>query len=220
MIKAIHQKIESAGEIKTLCGISSVKINITEDIYSVTCIKCLQKRHPCFSFKYELNKEDKRYKYTIKCGEKLVGSVVFVPGASGFTPFILDLKIVPEFQGVGWGKFLVKQLQLINGPPIQLKSEPFGNNEGIISQKDLKAFYEMLGFVELQGSNHQMIWYPNSNIGDSHVVCVRIKPRSFKAYVQEHPEIHGEGVTYYEAVGVLVSKHKSFFKISLVDVWS
>ena len=238
MQKATHQLIES-DSLKTLCGRNRSGLNLCFGDKVLTCISCLEKAQPGYYFRYTWNEGDRKYTYTIKAkygimnlqynstvSEKkapVIAKVDFIPSNGTFPAFIQELYVDPYFRKNGWATFLIQQLQALNGPPIQLKSEPYQapeDKKNGLNQSDLTAFYKKMGFVELPGGRNQMIWYPKSMLENYQIVCVKKRKQAlFESYVNGFTMISGSGTSHDEALGNLINEHRDFFKISVVDVW-
>jgi len=216
----MSQKVHySSNNLSSLCKCKG-NISVSNAIYKVTCRKCLLKIFP-YTFVYSFDKDKEVYNLNVLDTDKTIGTVTVVPSRGGFATFLMELWIDPKYRRKGLATIIVRYIQCLEKPPIQLKAESYIAKEGEekdsnFTQEQLENFYKRLDFVPIANSNKQMIWYPNEIEKKQHTIYVENRTTHFIAFLKDQVSLNEKAPIYNEALGGLVKKYSKLLNIQIV----
>jgi len=219
----MNQKIHYAKTLVPLCKCRGKNVCVSDVLFKVNCPKCLLKIFP-YSFVYQFQKEREINVLTVLSEKKeMIGTLNIISSRGGFTTFLTELWVDPKYRRKGLATVMIRYVQSMEKPPIQLKSESFIVNENEkrdldFTQEKLDNFYKRLDFVSIVNSTNQMIWYPDEMQKDQHIIYVENRVSHYIAFMKNQISIKGKGRTYNEALGDLVQRYGKLLGIQLRDV--
>lgn len=215
-------KIHYAKTLIPLCKYRGRDVRISDVLFKVNCTKCLLKVFP-YTFVYQFQKEREINVLTVLNEKKeMIGTLNIIPSRGGFTTFLTELWVDPKYRRKGLATVMMRYIQSVEKPPIQLKSKAFiiGKEKRDLdfTQEKLDDFYKRLDFIPIVNSNNQMIWFPNELKKEQHVIYVENRVTHYIAFVKDQISIKGKGETYNGALGDLVQKYGKLLGVQLRDL--